>query len=253
MVGASQATFIKRRSILDSVAVAEEVISHLKENDNEGLLLKVDFKKAFDTLDWDFLLDSLRARCFGEGFIGWVKECLQSSRSALLINEETRNFFRIKRGLKRGCPLSPLLFILTVDILNRSSNLALRVGLISEIGKQGHWEVSNLQLADDTLIYYGASEEEARILKLFLFCFQLVIGLEMNLGKTKAYYIGLHERKSERIANTLRCQTGSLSMNDPGIPISHKAPPRSVREDLIAKIQKRVDGWKNRCLSKVED
>lgn len=56
MVEASQATFIKGRSILDSVSVAEEVISHLKERDNEGLIVKVDFQKAFDILDWGFLL-----------------------------------------------------------------------------------------------------------------------------------------------------------------------------------------------------
>lgn len=65
MVGPSQAVFIRGISILDSIAVAEEVISHLKEGDNEGLLVKVDFKKVFDILDLDFLLANLEARGFG--------------------------------------------------------------------------------------------------------------------------------------------------------------------------------------------
>lgn len=72
IVGNTQATFIKGRLVLDSVAVAEEVISHLREKDNEGLLVKVDFKNAFDTLDWGFLLSSLEARGFGVKFRGWI-------------------------------------------------------------------------------------------------------------------------------------------------------------------------------------
>lgn len=75
---------------MDSVAVAKEVVSHLMERHNKGLPVKVDFKKAFNTLDWGFPLSSLAARGFGEIFQGWIKECLSSLRAALLNNAETK-------------------------------------------------------------------------------------------------------------------------------------------------------------------
>lgn len=98
MVGNTQAAFIKGRSILDSVAVAKEVISYLREKDNDGLVFKVDFKKTFDTLDWGFLMSSLEARGFRVNFRGWIAECLSSSRAATLTNGEPSSFSRSKEG-----------------------------------------------------------------------------------------------------------------------------------------------------------
>lgn len=86
------------------MVVAEEVMGYLKETGNEGLLLKVDFKKTFDTLDWAFLLDSLQARDWSDRLIGWIRECLRSSHAAVLLNNELGRFFKIKRGLKEGGP-----------------------------------------------------------------------------------------------------------------------------------------------------
>lgn len=75
---------------------------------------------------------------------GWIKECMVSSHTAVLINNQFGNLFKVKRGLKKGCPLSPLLFILAADILNRSPELAMRSGLVTGIGEQGQWEVGAL-------------------------------------------------------------------------------------------------------------
>lgn len=132
---------------------------------------------------------------------GWVKECLTSSHSVVLINNQPRRLFKVKRGLKHRCPLSPLLFSLTTDILSRSLKLVTRFG--SGIGEQERWEVGALQYADVTLICCRTLRREIRCLKLCLIGFRMVSGVQTNLSKTKVFYIRQTEGKKEEIAGVL--------------------------------------------------
>lgn len=77
-----------------------------------GHIIKMDFSKAFDTVDWDFLLELLKARGFSERWIGWIKSILFSSKPNFLINGKESGYVRYRRRLRQGDPLSPLLFTL---------------------------------------------------------------------------------------------------------------------------------------------
>lgn len=67
LVDSAQSAFCKGRCILDNIATAEELIFSIHKCQILGHILKVDFAKVFDTVDWDFLLDLLKARRFGVG------------------------------------------------------------------------------------------------------------------------------------------------------------------------------------------
>lgn len=118
-----------------------------------GLILKVDFSKAFDSVDWGFLLDLLKARGFGERWSGWVKTILASSKAKFLINNTQCGYVRYRRGLRQGDPLSPLLFALVVDVLSSMFSRALRSGVLHgvPIGGSGI-KMCRLQYADDLLV-----------------------------------------------------------------------------------------------------
>ncbi|XP_020270858.1 uncharacterized protein LOC109846046 [Asparagus officinalis] len=69
--------FIKNRYLLDGVVVAQEIINDCFQNKKRGgILLKLDFVKAYDMLDWNFILDVLKAKKFGDKWVNWVKLCL---------------------------------------------------------------------------------------------------------------------------------------------------------------------------------
>ena len=99
---------MKNRYILDSMACAHEIIVTMHDSDLEAVFLKLDFKKAFDSVSWDFLFELLNARKFGQRWIDWIKVCLLSGTSFTLVNEKPGNYIKYRKGLRQGDSLSPV-------------------------------------------------------------------------------------------------------------------------------------------------
>lgn len=84
--GESQNAFIHGRFILDGVLIANETVDYVKRLKDKCLLFKVDFEKAFDSLNWDFLMDIMSRMGFGDRWCKWIKGCLSSSSISILVN-----------------------------------------------------------------------------------------------------------------------------------------------------------------------
>lgn len=95
-----QSAFLKRRCILDNIARAEELLFSIHKRRLDGHVLKVDFAKAFNSVDWDFLVDLLKVRGFGTRWIGWVILLLSTSKASILINGSPKGYVRYQRGLR---------------------------------------------------------------------------------------------------------------------------------------------------------
>lgn len=132
--------------------IVNEILFYLHESRPPGLILKADFKKAFDSINWSFILQCLKVHGIPPVWITWVESVLSSSHSAVLVNGEGGHFFKVHRGLKQGCPLSPFLFILAVDTLGDLLRYNVALEEIQGISPCGIWNIHHLQFADDTII-----------------------------------------------------------------------------------------------------
>jgi retron-type reverse transcriptase len=110
-IHANQYGFIKDRTIQDCLAWSFEYLYQCQQSKREIVVLKIDFEKAFDTLDHGALLTILKAKGFPDLFLDWVKEVLSSGSSSVLLNGVPSKPFHCKRGVRQGDPLSPLLFV----------------------------------------------------------------------------------------------------------------------------------------------
>jgi len=154
IIDESQSAFIKDRGLVDSVLLANEVVEELRRKRKSGLCLKVDFKKAYDSIRWDFMYDMLGRLGFHNTWIKWMKGCMESAIVSVLVNGSPTEEFRPSRGLKQGDPLAPFLFTLVVEGLAGLVRQALKANLLSgvKIGSK-EVEVSFLQYADETLFF----------------------------------------------------------------------------------------------------
>jgi hypothetical protein len=91
----------------------------LPAKEEENHCPKTDFRKAFDTVQWDNLLYILETRGFDHKWIGWLKMLMGTAKTAILLNGTPGPWIQIKRGLRQGDSLSPLLFIILVDVLQQ--------------------------------------------------------------------------------------------------------------------------------------
>ena len=105
----------------------------LHKRKTPALLFKLDIRKAFDSVKWEFILDLLQRRGFPSKFRDWIAALLCSSSSRCLLNGLPGPPIYHGRGFRQGDPISPLLFVLAIDPLHQILELATRKGLLHKI------------------------------------------------------------------------------------------------------------------------
>ena len=154
-----------------------------------GVVCKVDIEKAYDHVNWDTLFYLLERMGFGERWRRWLKTCVSTVRFSVLVNGSPAGFFFSSRGLRQGDPLSPLLFLLIMEVLSRIMKKTEEGGFIQgfHVGPINSTciRISHLLFADDTILFCDASREQILSIRLALTCFQAFTGLKVNVGKSE--------------------------------------------------------------------
>jgi hypothetical protein len=253
IISKPQNAFVKGRQILDSVLIANECLDSRIKSGDPGFLCKLDMEKAYDHVDWNFLLYLLKRCGFGERWCSWIKHCISSVRFSVLINGSPSGFFSSSRGVRQGDPLSPFLFVLIMEAFSRMITAIYSRGLIAGfyVGnrEQDRVEVSHLLFADDTLVFCGADASQISYMSALLVCFEAVSGLKVNLTKSSLVPVG-SLGDVDQLVNSLGCGTAELPLKYLGLPLGASFKLKTMWRDLEDRMARRLAPWKRSYLSK---
>ncbi len=183
-IGHNQSAFLKGRNIFDAFATACELVGWSSRHKIEGVGVKVDFEKAYDKLNWAFLAKIMEWWGFDSEWCGWTRLCVENAKVAVLVNGEPTKWFRSKRGVRQGDPLSPYLFLLVAEGLARMTEAAVSNNLIYGVGPTAECRVTIIQYSDDTLFFCATRKKFLRNLKFIWLLFEWASGLSVNMDKT---------------------------------------------------------------------
>ena len=170
---------------------------------------------------------------------------------SIIINGSLSKPFRMERGLWQEDPLSPFLFVLVAEVLNRLLGKAVSMGLTEgiELGSS-RVTLSHLQFVDDTILFAPMKQEILFYIRRILNCFGLMSGLKTNYEKSTIIPVNCDDFVLTDLRRNLQCQVLSLPVKYLGIPLGANPRREDTCDPIIDKIKKRLNGWKSKLLSK---
>ena len=245
LVHFNQSGFIERRYIGDTIRTLLDIIDYMDEYHEGGLMMMVDFEKAYDSLEWDFMINVLEHFNFGNDLIKWIKTFYTKIESCISNNNVTSQYFRISRGLRQGDPLSSYIFILCVEIL--------------AISVRNNPQIEGLKIDGNTLKIAQYADDTTAILKnvnsaktflQVLHRFSQISGLKINKEKTEALWLGVNKYNQSK---PLGIKWSHEPIKVLGIYIGTDL--KQVVENnfgfRIKKLKQHINIWKRRNLSLV--
>ncbi|WVZ67945.1 hypothetical protein U9M48_016957 [Paspalum notatum var. saurae] len=248
LISPNQSAFIKARCIHDNFQTVQLTCKLLHKKKLPFVLLKIDLARAFDSVARPFLLEVLEFLGFSRRWRDWIAGILSTSSTKILVNGRPGKRICHVRGLRQGDPLSPMLFVIVMEMLS---------GLISFADRAGF--LTNLQLpairsraflyADDLVIFVAPKQGDLSLLKSMLDIFAGASGLCTNLSKCSATPIACTPADTNLVLAILGCRLSTFPCTYLGVPLSIKRVCRSNEQVLVDKVAARIPKWKGSLLN----
>ena len=200
IISTEQKGFLKNRFIGENTRLVYDIISELNNNKtSKGMIMLIDFEKAFDTVGWKFINQILGAYNFGDSFKKWFEILYRGASSCVINNGHFSGSFQIGRGCRQGDPLSPYIFILAIEPLAAAIRNAPTIKGIHIKNKE--YKIG--QYADDTFLLLDGSEESIYNSFNVLENFGKLSGLKVNKEKTQSCWLNRDQNETHNICTDI--------------------------------------------------
>ena len=199
LVSEDQTCCIPGRDIADNVLIMRNIIEYVNDNNRNGYVLKIDQLKAFDRVNHNYIFDVLKKMGFGNEFINWIKILYTDIHGCIKHNGYVSDTFHIQRGVRQGCPISVILYVLSAEPFH---DAIYRCKDISGIEFMNH-EARMFQHADDTTFLLSDISSIKSVQKV-IYLYEKASGSKCNVEKTELLVLGQGNVKREEFNFPIR-------------------------------------------------
>ena len=219
----------------------------ITDNENiPGLLLVIDFEKAFDSVSWLFIEKSLNFFNFPEGLIGWFRVLYHKPTSCVSFNGQYSAWFNLQRGCRQGDPISPYLYLICAEILS----LMIRTNNKIKGIKIKNKEILLSLFADDTTLYLDGSEQSFNEAIRTIELFSSMSGLKMNNDKTQIAWIGSRKNSNVKFMRDKNFIWDPGTFKVLGVLFSTSEEIVKINyENKLEEIKREIARWKKRHMT----
>ncbi|KAF1333810.1 Rna-directed dna polymerase, partial [Globisporangium splendens] len=188
LVHTDQKGFIPGRSIHHQIILVKDVLHYCSTANVNGYASFLDFEKAYDMVNWDYLFEVLKRQGFGPNLISWIQLMYSKPSCSLILNGWLQPRLSPTRGVKQGDPLSPYLFILSLEplgnLLRRENHLGLQLPFDRRI--------TGAFFADDSVLFSSSNAATERQLdQVRTYC--AGSGARLNVHKSSMLILNTNE------------------------------------------------------------
>ena len=246
IIDLDQSGFISGRFTGDNIRLIYDLLFYGKQQQKKGLMLLIDFEKAFDTVAWSFIQKCFKFYNFKEDIINWIKAFYKNIKSTVIVNNEPTEWFPVERGCRQGDPISPYIFLLCGEILAHMIRQSDDIKGYNLLDK----EIKISQYADDTSLFLDGTPES------FEYCVHSVLeyakysGLAMNFDKTKVVWFGCKDEQNVFLPE-MKFEWNPKKFSILGIEFTsdlEEITNKNIENKLID-MQREINNWSRRNLT----
>ncbi|CAN6724078.1 unnamed protein product [Malus baccata var. baccata] len=254
VIGDNQSAFVAGKQIQDNILVVHEILhslNHQSKDMQKGMAIKLDMAKAYDRVEWDFLLSMMSKLGFAPFFCNRVKECISTVSFSILINGSPTGYIQPQRGLRQGDPLSPFLFLICTEGFSSLIKNGMECGLLHGYRfTPNGTPITHLFFADDSVLFGNATVEEAKGVVDIVNTYARGSGQEINLSKSSIFFgTSTSKRIKKRIGNTLGIMHKDGFGKYLGLQADFGLSKKAVFAEIRDKMEARLAGWSEQFLS----
>lgn len=248
LISPNQSAFLKGRQIHDNFWYVQQSAKLLHQKKVPSCLIKVEIARAFDSVSWAFLLELMQHMGFQRCWTNWVSVLLSTASTKILINGSPSRCICHGRGLRQGDPLSPLLFVLVMECLNRMILKAEERNLFRSLNCKAIVYRASLY-ADDMVVFVAPVARDLQLMTRLLATFAGATRLETNLQKCHICPIHCDEEHISIVQQHFPCVISDFLCKYLGIPLLIKKLGRADIQPLVDMVADWLPTWKARLLN----